>query len=296
MKEREVNFARVDGVIGQEKRETLFEKRVTVLGLGSLGSEIARLLVMTGIGNFILIDPEKIEPENIVRHVCGLTSLGRYKVASVRDFILKDKNPNAEVFGVVAYAESQPELCSKSDLVILPSWGNIQKEQFIAHELRKRGASVLVAGVYPMGVGGEIFWIKPDSGPCHSCFSNYLKKEIAIKEKPTIYGLDQTELSSVPALAIDINRIATIAADFALHILLGKPVDPALPNTNLIIFANKKLAFRPKLEPLTGEWDCVPQSPDCLMCKKTSSENSVDISNYQNLFENLEKGGEIDGH
>lgn len=297
MTERETDFNRVDITIGIENREILSRKTVAVLGLGSEGSEVTRLLSMTGVGRFILIDPEKLEPENIVRHVCGLPDLGRYKVAAVKDYIQREKNPQAEIFSLVGYAEAQPELCAKSDLVILPAWGNPQDEQYLADELRKRNVPVLVTGVYGKGIGGEVFLVKPEEGPCYSCFLQYLGRKTAkLKEKPTVYGFDQNEAASVPALALDINRIATIAADFTVKTLLGEPFDTRSPSVNLVFFGNKEFTIgtgeSDRFEPLSSRWDVVPQDKNCLICNPDSQEYLFDSSAVQGILKNFTKGGE----
>lgn len=295
MPERLVDFARNEGVMGKEKMDLLSKKTVAVIGVGSLGSEITRLLAMTGVGKFILIDPDKLEPVNIVRHVLGVSKLGGYKVASMRDYLVQERNPEASVFGVVGKAEEQPDLLAKSDLVILSSLGFSQKEQLIASELRKRGATVLVAGVYGKGIGGEIFLVKPDTGPCHSCFMEYLKDTSKLKERKPIYGMNPGEVEAVPALAIHINRIATLTADFAIKTLVNDHISPEYPEINLLIFANSNLSIGSgeshQLAPLQIYLDIVSQNPNCSVC---NGINLSDIREDLDIFGM--KGGEEDAN
>lgn len=50
---------------------SLDTKVVTIVGCGSIGGEIAYMLAKAGIGNIILVDNDKIHPDNIYRHRVG---------------------------------------------------------------------------------------------------------------------------------------------------------------------------------------------------------------------------------
>jgi hypothetical protein len=55
------------------------EKRVLLLGCGSLGSPVAELLARSGVGELHLLDKETFEIENCSRHILGAQDLGRSK-------------------------------------------------------------------------------------------------------------------------------------------------------------------------------------------------------------------------
>ena len=280
------NWDRVDGVIGKEKRESLADLRVAVIGQGSLGSEIARLLAMAGVGKFTLVDPDKLDASNVVRHVAGLTRLGEFKVKSVGDHIKHDKNPAADIWAVAADARLEPLLLARSDLVIISGLGSNARQAEIAEITRNAGVTTLVAGVYQAGKGGEVFVIRPDEDtPCYSCIVSYLGKTVdqeKIRQGKFVYGLAEDEIQAVPALAIDVNRIATIAADFALKLLLHEPIH-AHPNVNLLLFANKRMKIGTNgkgqdltLEPLETQWVALPKDKNCLVCTNPATDISLE--------------------
>ena len=66
-------------------------KKIAIVGCGSLGSHLAMSLVKSGATNLTLIDNEKLEPENIARHLCGLdyASKNFMKVKAVKEHIQK---------------------------------------------------------------------------------------------------------------------------------------------------------------------------------------------------------------
>lgn len=63
--------------------EELSEKRVTIVGLGAVGSVLADLLHRSGVGHLRLVDPDVLLPGNSVRHLCGADLAGYPKAKAV---------------------------------------------------------------------------------------------------------------------------------------------------------------------------------------------------------------------
>ena len=61
------------------QQERLRRVRVAVLGCGSLGGPLARLLAQAGVSSLLLVDYERMYWPNISRHELGARSVGRYK-------------------------------------------------------------------------------------------------------------------------------------------------------------------------------------------------------------------------
>ncbi len=77
--------------------QKLARTSVAVIGLGGVGSYSAEALARSGIGKFILIDFDVIEPSNINRQILALQStIGKPKVEIMQQRI-RDINPKAEV-------------------------------------------------------------------------------------------------------------------------------------------------------------------------------------------------------
>jgi len=93
----EAYFSRTELLAGQQGMQKLARTSVAVIGLGWVGSYSAEALARSGIGKFILIDYDVIEPTNINRQILALQStLGKPKVELMQQRIL-DINPKAEV-------------------------------------------------------------------------------------------------------------------------------------------------------------------------------------------------------
>ena len=57
-----------------ERQRTLREAKVAVLGCGSLGGAVGKLLAQSGVGSLLFVDPELMDWSNVGRHVMGAPS------------------------------------------------------------------------------------------------------------------------------------------------------------------------------------------------------------------------------
>ena len=81
------------------------EKRVLLLGCGSLGAPVAELLARAGIGHLTVVDMELFEPENTARHILGFSSVNQSKALELAAR-LRREIPGISVKGHFALATS----------------------------------------------------------------------------------------------------------------------------------------------------------------------------------------------
>jgi molybdopterin/thiamine biosynthesis adenylyltransferase len=60
------------------------ERRVAILGCGSLGSGVAEVLAKSGVGHLTLVDPERLSYDNVARHALGIQWVGENKANALR--------------------------------------------------------------------------------------------------------------------------------------------------------------------------------------------------------------------
>ena len=90
---RDELYSRAKGIL---ERDILAPTTVTIVGLGSFGSQIAIELAKAGVGRFKLMDFDRVELHNLARHTCTAAELGRLKTDAIADAIW-GKNPYAVV-------------------------------------------------------------------------------------------------------------------------------------------------------------------------------------------------------
>ena len=90
-------FSRTKLIIGEEGIEKLQKAKVAVFGIGGVGSFVIEGLVRAGIGNFILVDDDKVCLTNLNRQIIATReTVGKPKVDVAKQRILSI-NPDANV-------------------------------------------------------------------------------------------------------------------------------------------------------------------------------------------------------
>ena len=90
-------FNRTELLIGEKGIKKLNNAKVAIFGLGGVGSYVVEGLARAGIGNFILVDNDKVDITNLNRQIIAThKTLGMPKVEVEKQRIL-DINPNANV-------------------------------------------------------------------------------------------------------------------------------------------------------------------------------------------------------
>ena len=274
------NWKRVESYLGHDALSQLASKSVAVVGVGSGGGFVALALAMSGVGRFVLIDDDQIEPVNVVRHVADLRYIGQPKVQAVADLI-KQRNPKAQVEAVVGRLEQNLDKLKAVDLVVVGVDGERVKYEINAL-CRHTGVTAVYAGVYERGEGGDVVVIRPTTdSPCYACWAAELRDELA---KPDAAGeLDYGmigpggTLEAEPGLWLHVVRVASVQADMALNELLtGTEIYRSMPG-NTVLLANTALEIISGeiSPPYSAVWVTVERDPHCLVCGHPALEEAA---------------------
>ena len=108
-------FSRTEMLIGNDGMEKLNNAKVAVFGLGGVGSFVCEGLARSGIGNFILVDYDKIDESNINRQlIATVKTIGKYKVDLMKERILEiNPDANVEVYKEFYMADSQTDIITE---------------------------------------------------------------------------------------------------------------------------------------------------------------------------------------
>jgi molybdopterin/thiamine biosynthesis adenylyltransferase len=265
-----VTWDRVERLLGSRNLQTLAQKRIGVVGLGSGGGFVAQALAMSGVGKFVLIDDDTLEAANVVRHVADLREVGRPKAEALADLI-HQRNPNAEIAVYVGKIEDHLDALDNLDLLVVGVDGENAKYT-INQACLDRRLTAVYAGVYERGEGGDVVVIHPYDGPCYACWAAELRDGLAKTDDTAEldYGMigESGTLEAEPGLWLHVVRIASAQADMALNELLsGTEIYRSLPG-NTVIMANTALEIVAGqiTEPYSAVWATVERDPHCLVC------------------------------
>lgn len=265
----------------------LIKKNVAIIGLGSGGSLIALYLAKSGIGNLTLIDGDVIMDHNIVRHICSLKDVGRFKTLAVKDHIL-DRVPTIKITTVEKPFSRENKnieaffdlLLSKVDLIVSATGDNIMNET-INEFGYKRNIPIIFAGAFEKITGGIMIRIDPrKKSICYKCIYKkygddtiFQKPQIIDKNYIKNYGRDVKDMLTQPGLGIDIDLITLPTVKFILSTLLEeKDIDQSF-KSDIYYWFNKNLPDR-KVETfvLYQEDRILEKIPDCHICSKIISK------------------------
>lgn len=265
----------------------IIKKNVAIIGLGSGGSLIALYLAKSGIGNLTLIDGDVIMDHNIVRHICSLKDVGRYKTLAVKDYIL-DRVPTIKITTVEKPFSRENKnieaffdfLLSKVDLIVSATGDNIMNET-INEFGYKRNIPIIFAGAFEKITGGIMIRIDPrKKSICYKCIYKkygddtiFQKPQIIDKNYIKNYGRDVKDMLTQPGLGIDIDLITLPTVKFILSTLLAeKDIDESF-KSDIYYWFNKNLPDR-KVETLVlyQEDRILEKIPDCHICSEIISK------------------------
>lgn len=268
--EHESVFSRVDDIF---ESQLLFEKRVAVFGVGSLGSFCVEELVRCGVGEFRLVDFDRLEAHNIARHTCDLRDLGKLKTAGVAERVLA-VNPEATIKAVEADICASPavvdEILADADLGLVCTDNNASR--FLVNSTAVAlGVPVIYAGAYERGFGGHILRCVPRETPCYECVIGGVMATLGDLPEPKKGAVpylgagQENEFVAEPGLGLDVRFIALIQAKMALLTLLrgtsSKLVD--FPS-DLVFWGNQKEWIFP--EPLYAQFASTSYRKGCSAC------------------------------
>ena len=163
-------FQRNFGIFEPEEQERIGNAKVVIIGCGGIGGAMAIVLARSGVGNFVLMEPEFYEPTNMNRQVtCFTDTIGINKAVSIKEAILKI-NPEAKVTlyeqGLKpAQIEEQIEPAD----VIVPAMDDWALSLTVFEVLRKLGKPAVMS--YPVGALGRACTFLPDGPSAAECLA-----------------------------------------------------------------------------------------------------------------------------
>jgi len=154
------------GGIGQKK---LLNSKISLIGLGALGSPVAYYLVAAGIGNLKIIDYDLVEPSNLHRQILHFTKdINRKKTESaIEKLNLLNPDCNIDMISEVITPDNAKEILRNSDFVIEGS-DNFPTKILVNDTCVNLRIPFTVAGV--LRFHGQIMTVIPhEKTACYRC-------------------------------------------------------------------------------------------------------------------------------
>jgi len=271
----------------QPQLQPLEDKRVSVVGVGALGSPMADMLAKAGVGAQSLLDHDISRPGNRVRHQLDLTDLGRAKVRGMAARLLRI-NPwcTVEIQGsrlgaaIHGFREEMTqqlddqliEELAGSDLIINATAVSVAR-RYCSRIAREVNRPVLHVWVSAGAWGGRILLQRPGESGCTECLAISQKRPETLPE-----GVVVPTVENDPAVQEVMDRgcadptftgpgfelagAAAAATRVAVQSLLAGEGGYPTADFDLVT-----LKFRDASAACpTAEYTRLPVHPDCTLC------------------------------
>ena len=147
-------FSRTELLIGKDGVKKLNKAKVAIFGIGGVGSFSAEALARAGIGNFLLVDNDKISLTNLNRQIHATTkTIGQYKVEVMKNRILEiNPNANVEISKEFFLPDSSHEMINESIDYIIDAVDTVSAKIELAVVANKLNIPIMSA----MGTGNKL--------------------------------------------------------------------------------------------------------------------------------------------
>jgi molybdopterin/thiamine biosynthesis adenylyltransferase len=212
----------------------LLRKSIVIFGIGSIGSFVAKLLAMSGVGEIILVDPDILLPENASRHVLGVNSIRINKAKELAN-ILNSMFPHLNIRGYNMTCEDFTQkilpTINTPDLIIstIGSWKTEGWINVMAVD-KTISCPVLYGWTEPHASAGHAVVFHNKHGCLRCTRDDKGKMKIPITswaEERTLVPVPSCGGHFQPYGAVEIFHIHGLIAGFALDVLLGNTVTSA---------------------------------------------------------------------
>ena len=215
-----------------EGHKALRDRKVSIIGCGSVGSKIATMLARSGVGKFLLVDDDVLLPDNFVRHDLDWREAGTHKADSLARRIQlvnpiavcekrKHRFGGQEASGGV---ETLIESLGESDLIV-DCTADASVFNYLCAAVAVAKTPLLWAEVFGGGFGGMIARSRPQLDPDPATMRRIVESWCQEQGKPLpTPAIDYGGTNDTPLIAddADVTVIASHAARMAIDTLIPR--------------------------------------------------------------------------
>lgn len=215
---------RMDQKIGS----ALNSKKVIIVGCGSVGASVARILVQSGINDMVLIDPELLGWENLGRHELGAQDVGMHKAEALashfRSRFPHVKNIDAVNTDLLSAIAKDSGLLDDCDLIIsaTASWNSESalNDMQLHCEIR---CPIIYSWLENRAAAANALAVFSDDHGCFACgFGSTGKPKIPVTQWPDDQKDSQCGGSTSVYGSAELANGYSLTASLSIDILTGK--------------------------------------------------------------------------
>lgn len=212
--------------------DDILHKKITIIGLGSIGSIVADNLARAGFDNFYLVDDDVFMPYNIVRHELASDDFGSFKTTAIKNFIQSKINKKAKIdvsllamVGQESSTSTNNFLTNCEDSSIIIDCTACESILYILNEMTKEKKIPVLSGTVISGGFGNIILAKKSNGidiiSILTSYYNYQDKQDFFAKKGHDYESSSNEQIYTATMS-DCSILGGLMGKIAIYFLEGK--------------------------------------------------------------------------
>jgi len=153
-----------------EGQTKLLNARALIFGMGGLGSPISMYLATSGVGELVLVDPDRVELSNLQRQIVHTNDqIGHEKVESASQ-MLRSLNPDVSIVSVNRRLKGDELLQEVRNADIVIDGTDNFDARFAINQACVTARKTLVTGAV-VGFEGQVsvFRLDQQDSPCYAC-------------------------------------------------------------------------------------------------------------------------------
>lgn len=205
------------------------EKRIAIVGCGSVGASLSYKLLKSGITNLLLIDPQSLSVSNIGRHLLGQEYVSQKKATATKNFLEK-QFIDCNIEAIPEKVENHLDKLENVDLIIT-ALGNdapIVEEEILKRSIVKSLPDTLSIWLEANAYAGHAVLIKE--------IGDYdienISKKLAVLETNYAHSLEEQDAGCnatyMPYTFIDADQHINNFAKMIIQRVLNKPLAPIM--------------------------------------------------------------------
>lgn len=211
---------------------SFIDKKVLVIGGGSVGSAISEELIRAAVINVDVVDKEQLEIDNCYRHNCGFRYVNKKKAEAIKEKLSSYyPHSNVNAFNMaIEDAISKRKIDFRTYDAVVVATGNATVNQFLMKFFRKEipDKPVLFSWLDPYGVGGHCLVTNISEKGCYQCLYtnealyNMASFAAASQQKSFVKNISGCGSVYVPYGSLDANQTAILTVRKILDVFAGK--------------------------------------------------------------------------
>jgi molybdopterin-synthase adenylyltransferase len=236
-------------------QRALGDATVAIIGCGGLGTWALGALACAGIGSFVLVDDDTVDPSNLNRQVLYVDAdIGRSKVACAAEWVRRFA-PTTHVTTLrrrIGAVEDVAPLARDADMVVLlADWPPYELERWVNEACVAASKPYISCGqATPIMKIGPMF--VPGRTACFACEETQMRTASPFYDD--VVALRRRNAGNAMTLGPAAGAVGTLLALEVMHALLGRPA------------ATEGRAMLLDVQTFGTSWEPVERDAACAVC------------------------------